>query len=1417
MRNFFRPASIALLSILLLAGCDTSPQEKNLKNRFAEALALAENLQGTVLVGTAPLFGTTLLEPQNTLSTGEGHARVTHENGVIVQLRPNARLTVDAAAPHILDGSAWVEFPRGRPADAFWGGWKLRGQDAVVEIAAGENAQLRVIAGEILAVRDGARFLVKTGHALALGPNPAVAPLKWWNSTTGGLENRPSDGIDLVPGQGVLGARMPGDRGKAHIPLLVTATEVSVRIVDDYVVTEIIQEFMNPSSERLEGVYRFGAPENALVTGFAVDRDGKLVFGRIKGKEMAKAQYESHVYEGSTEDPALLEWEDEGRYRAFIYPIEGGQKRKIYVRYTTWLERQGEKRERRLYRLPLMGANGLSPEIGEFMLSVNLRDAGADRFRANLGVFVEGETLRLRASDFQSSADFFLELFDGGIPRDRTPGWYERPAGENNPKVQRGDHAMIRLRPFTPAEERSRKLDLAILVDTSADTSPAQFQMARLLVENLVASLQPGDRVTILSGDMALRGKNAFVTVGKDDPVSLLENLSEQRKAGATDLSRLLEEGAALFGEYVPETSPVLLYVGNGVPTVGLLDPDEIARRWSELPVFVSFAAVAIAEGPGLDVLTRLAGDVRPLLVTEPGHLRQLPGWIDVLRRPQLRNAEIAFDADALLQPYPRGRFTLQAGQDLVVVGQSAGALPGKVVVRGQLDGKPWERTFSIDWTRITRGRELSRRWAWHRLLQYIRDNASPEELLDLGLRHDLVTPYTSLYVPTRAEAAQENADLRDNDEQPAEMELDGKEKRPREKDTASMSAESSEEETKSVESQLKDVPADKSMPRASAPAAAEPKPTASVREERSKKLESFSGKNVGAESDEGAAPRGQPAPASVDAPAPEPRALPGRPTASPPRRGAGGEASAEPVTTGPGQGWGGIASSGGGLGGKGGNARVQKPERFRRATTASPVPMDGEGTDDAPTGGLIRNEPPPVSTISITTQNTFIFCSDCDFSRAPSPCSPLSKLPLWQRVGGWRERLAGADAWRVMEVYTDAINRCEAPTWHARAVFVRTAASMMPNLQALLNLYKVFVPRHGFGDLLRTAILGRVSKVEDLLLVRRELGLSGTLQRVAVEEMLRKAANAQERIAILQKLRLTSPEDPWLTMQLLDLYEETQDAAAGDETIKGLYGNPLLDDELRLAAVEYYLRRKKDDPARRLLSEMVEFSPRDPGKRRKLGQLYLAFGWKAQAVREFLSFANLVQNNFDAKLHLAIAYESVGEYEKALKYIEELLTAGDPGSDSVRLARLVGCVFLARMRVDAPPATRETIFNRARMMALFNDNETIKIALTAHHPKADLELLWGPSEAELGRVPFLKPAFGMQAAILQKLPSAVLVRVERAEPASRRELKAELMVILNEGSPGEVLVRREIVFSGNKKQITLKIEGNRVSTVSEN
>src|SRR5690606_12106208 len=140
-------------------------------------------------------------------------------------------------------------------------------------------------------------------------------------------------------------------------------------------------------------------PHDAVLGQFGVDRDGKLVWGRVKESKSAKRTYESHVYEGSTEDPALLSWAAPGVYTARLYPIHGGAKRRVVTRYSEWLPRQGRKGERRVYVYPMAaeGAKGSLPLIEEMTIDIDVEHAGAQYIRSGMGGVREGDHILVKA------------------------------------------------------------------------------------------------------------------------------------------------------------------------------------------------------------------------------------------------------------------------------------------------------------------------------------------------------------------------------------------------------------------------------------------------------------------------------------------------------------------------------------------------------------------------------------------------------------------------------------------------------------------------------------------------------------------------------------------------------------------------------------------------------------------------------------------------------------------------------------------------------------------------------------------------------------------------------------------------------------------------------------------------------------
>src|SRR5262249_40831913 len=173
------------------------------------------------------------------------------------------------------------------------------------------------------------------------------------------------------------------ETGAPRFPLAIQKLDVRVRIDGDFALTEVDELFFNPSSQVVEGVYRFRTPEGAVLHRFGVDRDGVIVWGHVKEKQAAAAQYQQSVYEGSQEDPALLEWDAPGVYRARLYPIGPGESRRVVVRYGEWLARTGTRGERRLYVYPMAaeGAEASLPHIEELSTTIDLSRAGTREIR----------------------------------------------------------------------------------------------------------------------------------------------------------------------------------------------------------------------------------------------------------------------------------------------------------------------------------------------------------------------------------------------------------------------------------------------------------------------------------------------------------------------------------------------------------------------------------------------------------------------------------------------------------------------------------------------------------------------------------------------------------------------------------------------------------------------------------------------------------------------------------------------------------------------------------------------------------------------------------------------------------------------------------------------------------------------------
>lgn len=90
---------------------------------------------------------------------------------------------------------------------------------------------------------------------------------------------------------------------------------------------------VNENNRIMEGELEFPLPDDAVVSGYAIDIMGQMIPAQIVEKQRARIVFEKEVKKGV--DPGLVEQVKGNAYRTRIYPIPQNGSRRILVEYTT--------------------------------------------------------------------------------------------------------------------------------------------------------------------------------------------------------------------------------------------------------------------------------------------------------------------------------------------------------------------------------------------------------------------------------------------------------------------------------------------------------------------------------------------------------------------------------------------------------------------------------------------------------------------------------------------------------------------------------------------------------------------------------------------------------------------------------------------------------------------------------------------------------------------------------------------------------------------------------------------------------------------------------------------------------------------------------------------------------------------------
>ena len=534
--------------------------------------------------------------------------------------------------------------------------------------------------------------------------------------------------------------------------LPIKSIKIDTKILSQVATTHVEQVFRNDTDATLEGTYLFPIPDEAAITEFAIwDGDRRLV-GEVRSREEARRIYDEIVRR--QRDPGLLEYAGKNLFQANIFPIPPHSDKKLELTYSQVLRAESGTVA---YRYPL-GTGRQVAEIGSVSGRIELESKEPVRniYSPTHAIDVKRNGERRSVISFESGKepqDFQLfyglsrEDFGVTLLTHREPG--------------KDGYYLLMISPKDDwSEQEYAAKDIVFVLDTSGSMAEAgKMEKARAALLYGVRILKPQDRFNVISFAGEERMMEPRMISADEQGRKRGEAFAQSlRPVGGTNINQAL---LAAMQQFESSNRPkILVFMTDGLPTVGETNPTRIvdnarAARVAGLRLF-TFGVGYDVNTTLLDKLAAENGGVADYIEPTEDLEVKVSNFFAKVNYPVLTDLKLDMAGLETDLVYPRAMPDVFRGSQVTLIGRYRNAIDLDFV-RLQLGGKSsgGNKTFFYNNLRFPLREEsndfLPRLWATRRvgwLMEQVRTNGEqPElrdEIVDLGTRYGIVTPYTS-------------------------------------------------------------------------------------------------------------------------------------------------------------------------------------------------------------------------------------------------------------------------------------------------------------------------------------------------------------------------------------------------------------------------------------------------------------------------------------------------------------------------------------------------------------------------------------------------------------------------------------------------------------------------------------------------
>ncbi len=547
---------------------------------------------------------------------------------------------------------------------------------------------------------------------------------------------------------------------------------VDVAIQDQVAVTHVDQIFYNELGTVVEAVYIFPLPENAVITELVYWFNGVRYVADIRERQQARQDYENKIRRNL--DPALLEYLGDNLFRLSIAPINGYSEVRSEITYVELLDYDFGSVN---YEF-LLNTTGLSPKpLQQVSLAI---DAQSQYLFKN---FTSPTHKNSTATQITQHSDYFYTVFFGDenfYPDKNFELQFETvrddiqfnvltytPAPEDSFGTD-SFYALWITPPDSIAEDKLIPKDIIFTADVSSSMEGIRIQQLKEALDFFLDLLNPIDRFNIITFGTFVEKFQPDLVAATVDNISQAHDFVFQMYAlGMTNINEALT--ASLSQSFSDTTSNNLIFLTDGNPTFGETHIDSIISHVGKNNTKnVRIFTYGVGENVSQPLLIRVARENHgyPTFITADDSIALIVNNnYTRISKPVLTDITIDFDELQVWDFYPKKIFDLYWGSQTLQRGLYTNSGSFNVTLSGKVRSDSVFFSKQITFSDTLGGhRFVPRLWAKAKidyLLELINTYGETDELvnqiIELSLRFQILTPYTAFYSDPTADVKNKN------------------------------------------------------------------------------------------------------------------------------------------------------------------------------------------------------------------------------------------------------------------------------------------------------------------------------------------------------------------------------------------------------------------------------------------------------------------------------------------------------------------------------------------------------------------------------------------------------------------------------------------------------------------------------------